>query len=73
MILSNNETCIDMINSKPIAKSIVKLIVNNKDEPITIEIHGDWCAGKSSVLEMIKEELASQESIACIKFNGWKY
>ncbi|MCR4431592.1 MAG: KAP family NTPase [Tepidanaerobacteraceae bacterium] len=73
MILSDNETCIDMINSKPIAKSIVKLIVDNKDEPITIGVHGDWGAGKSSVLEMIKEELASQESIACIKFNGWKY
>lgn len=73
MILSDNETCIDMINSKPIAKSIVQLILDNKGDPITIGVHGDWGAGKSSVLEMIKEGLSSQESIACIKFNGWKY
>lgn len=73
LILSDNETCIDMINSRPIAKSIVNLILSNKGEPITIGVHGDWGAGKSSVLEMIKDGLSSEESVACIKFNGWKY
>lgn len=73
MILSDNETKVDMINNRAIAKTIVDLIIESKDKPISIGIHGDWGAGKSSVLEMVEDEFQGKEKTECIKFNGWKH
>lgn len=58
MILSDNETKIDLLNSETIAKTIVTLITERPDHPVTIGVHGDWGAGKSSVLEMIEAGLS---------------
>jgi len=73
MILSDNETKVDMINNKAIAKTVVELIKESEGHPISIGIHGDWGAGKSSVLEMVEDEFNSEQYIECIKFNGWKH
>ena len=48
MILSDNETKVDLLNNEAIAKTIVSLIKDSKEQPISIGIHGDWGAGKSS-------------------------
>ncbi|MNB82491.1 KAP family P-loop domain protein [compost metagenome] len=73
MILSDNETKVDMLNNRAIAKTVIELINECKEKPISIGIHGDWGAGKSSVLEMVEEEFKGNEKIECIKFNGWKH
>ena len=51
MILSDNETKVDLLNNEAIAKTIVSLIKDSKEQPISIGIHGDWGAGKSSILQ----------------------
>lgn len=73
MIISDNETKLDMLNNYPIASTIVSLIKKNDGIPISIGIHGDWGAGKSSVLEMIESDFLSEEKYLCVKFNGWKH
>jgi len=73
MILSDNETKIDMLNNRAIAKTVVELIKESQDNPISIGIHGDWGAGKSSVLEMVADVFEDEKDIECIKFNGWKH
>ena len=30
-------------------------------------------AGKSSILEMIEEDLSTQDKVLCLKFNGWRF
>ncbi len=73
MILSDNETKVDLLNNEAIAKTIVTLIREKPEHPITIGVHGDWGAGKSSVLEMIEADLNAQDSTLCLKFNGWRF
>lgn len=74
MILSDNETKIDMLNNRAIAKTVAELIKECDDRPISIGVHGDWGAGKSSILAMVEDELSRQKDvIECIRFNGWKY
>ena len=74
MILSDNETKIDMLNNKAIAQTIVNIIGDCDDRPISIGVNGDWWAGKSSVLAMIEDELSNnKDGIKCIRFNGWKH
>ncbi|MBO5322570.1 MAG: hypothetical protein J6A88_00500 [Oscillospiraceae bacterium] len=75
MILTDNETRVDMLNNRAIANTIVKLINESANQPISIGVHGDWGAGKSSILAMIEEQFPSRknDSIVCIRFNGWKH
>src|SRR5690554_2129746 len=72
MILSDNETKVDLLNSEPIAKTIVNLITKNPERPITVGVHGDWGAGKSSILEMVETCISNDKDVVCIKFNGWR-
>lgn len=78
MILSDNETKVDLLNNEAIAKTIVSLVRESKAQPISIGIHGDWGAGKSSILEMVEDEMKksasdSGEKYSCIRFNGWRH
>ena len=70
--LSDHETSIDLINNSGIAETIVGLLRERPDRPVTIGVHGDWGAGKSSILEMISSDLNGQLGVVCIKFNGWR-
>ncbi len=74
MILSDNETRVDMLNNRAIAKTVVDVIRTCDDRPISIGIHGDWGAGKSSILAMVEDEFSkSEKGCVCIRFNGWKH
>ena len=60
MILSDNETKLDLLNNQAIAKTIVSIIKDSK-ESVSIGVHGDWGAGKSSILLMVETLLNSED------------
>ena len=69
MILTDNETS----NNEAIAITIIDLLRKRPDRPLTIGVHGDWGAGKSSVLEMIEAGFVNDDKVLCLKFNGWRF
>ena len=73
MILPDNETCVDLLNNEAIAATIIKLLRDQRAQPVTVGVHGDWGAGKSSILEMIEAGLADTDDVLCLKFNGWRF
>lgn len=73
MILADNETSVDLLNNEAIATTIIGLLCERPDRPVTIGVHGDWGAGKSSILEMIEGGLSGKEGVLCLKFNGWRF
>lgn len=73
MILTDNETKVDLLNNEAIAATIIKLLRDRPDQPVTIGVHGDWGAGKSSVLEMIDAGFEGEPRVLCLKFNGWRF
>jgi predicted KAP-like P-loop ATPase len=73
MILADNETKVDLLNNEAIATTIIGLLSARPDHPVTIGVHGDWGAGKSSVLEMIEAGFANTDDVLCLKFNGWRF
>ncbi|MBN8816525.1 MAG: NTPase KAP [Sphingomonas sp.] len=73
MFLADSETKIDLLNNEAIAQSIIALLRERPGRPVTIGVHGDWGAGKSSILEMIEAGMVSHDRALCIKFNGWRF
>lgn len=73
MILTDHETSIDLLNNEAIAITIINLLRERPDRPLTIGVHGDWGAGKSSVLEMIEAGFSGDGEVLCLKFNGWRF
>jgi predicted KAP-like P-loop ATPase len=73
MLLPDNETKIDLLNNEAIALTVIKLLRARPDHPVTIGIHGDWGAGKSSILEMVEAGLETDTKVLCLKFNGWRF
>ena len=73
MFLNDQETAVDLLYYEAIAQTVVKLVRANVATPLTIGIHGDWGAGKSSVLVMVQQALNHQPNVVCLRFNGWQF
>lgn len=71
--LSDQETKVDLLNNEAIARTIIRLIREKSDQSVTIGVHGDWGAGKSSVLEMVRAGFPKDGDVLCLKFNGWQF
>lgn len=73
MFINDAETAVDLLYYEAVANTVVKLITDTKNKPLTIGVHGDWGAGKSSVLLMTERELAKNTNVLCLRFNGWQF
>ena len=73
MLIPDHETAVDFLNYEAIAGTAIELLKDNRKRPLSIGIHGDWGAGKSSVLKMIEDGLSGEKDVACLWFNGWAF
>lgn len=73
MFLNDQETATDLLYYEAIAKTVVTLIRKTPNAPVTIGVHGDWGAGKSSVLKMLEGAFAEDDGVLCLWFNGWTF
>jgi predicted KAP-like P-loop ATPase len=73
MFLNDQETATDLLYFEAISKTVVRLIDASKNDPLTIGIHGDWGAGKSSILKMIQSSWKGDDGTLCLWFNGWTF
>ena len=70
-MIPDHETAVDFLNHEAISKTVAGVLKENRSHPITIGIHGDWGAGKSSILKMIESEFRGAEGVLCVWFNSW--
>ena len=62
-----------MIYFEAISASVARVIRDAGDAPLTVGVHGDWGAGKSSVLLMLENEFADDDRTSVVRFNGWLF
>ncbi len=66
MLIPDHETAVDFLNYEAISRTVVELLKDNRKRPLTIGIHGDWGAGKSSILKMVEDDLSEEKDVACL-------
>ena len=73
VFVPDHETVVDLLYFKAIARTVVQLIQATPDKALTVGVHGDWGAGKSSVLRMAEAELKKGSGVLCLHFDGWRF
>lgn len=73
MLIPDHETEVDFLNCEAISQTVAEVLRTNRLRPLTIGIHGDWGAGKSSILRMIETDLSADKKVAVLWFNGWTF
>ncbi|MBO9508777.1 Qat anti-phage system ATPase QatA [Thalassospira sp. A3_1] len=73
MIVADNETSVDLLYYEVYAQTVARLIKENDGKALTVGIHGDWGAGKSSVLMMVDKCFSGDDDVLCVRFNGWLF
>ena len=73
MFLNDQETATDLLHYEAIARTVVRFINETPRVPVTIGVHGDWGAGKSSVLKMTEAAFQDKDRVLCLWFNGWTF
>jgi len=46
--------------------------ITDCDTPMTIAIQGDWGSGKTSIMEMVKDNI-DKSTVHCVWFNTWQF
>lgn len=74
---TDNETNIDLIGFKVHADLIQNVVTDEKVLPTVLGVFGDWGGGKSSIMQMLQEELKTdpryKDDVICLYFNGWMF
>lgn len=73
VFLTDQETAVDLLYHEAIAKTLVSLVRQSGPAPVTVGVHGDWGAGKSSILKMAESGFAEDETVLSLWFNGWVF
>ncbi|MDH5923681.1 P-loop NTPase fold protein [Vibrio splendidus] len=71
---SDKESSLDFLNFSETAESIKELITEKELMPISVGVFGDWGAGKSTILELTKNSISSEEQeYIQVHFDAWMY
>lgn len=81
---SDNETTDDLFGFRVHADLIRELIMDPAVLPATIGVYGDWGGGKSSIMQMLRDDFEKEDGgsggnigecagVAVLYFNGWLF
>ena len=70
---NDKESEIDLLGYRKLSNTVTSLIKDDRLSPLTIGIHGDWGAGKTSMVKFVETELKQDKKVLCLTFNGWLF
>lgn len=70
---SDNDTEEDLIGFRVHAELIRDVVNDHTVLPVTIGVFGDWGSGKTSIMKMLRAELAKDDQVAVVYFDAWLF
>jgi hypothetical protein len=70
---SDNPTALDLLGFGDIAAPVIEAINRERLDPVAVGVFGDWGSGKTTVLEILNEQLAPHEETIVVYTRPWEY
>ena len=68
----DNPTSEDLLGFSDVASPIVEALKRDRLDPVALGVFGDWGSGKTTVLELVKDQL-DDKSIVVVYTRPWEY
>lgn len=71
----DNASKIDMLAYYPYADMLMDIIKDERMQPLTVGLFGSWGIGKSSLLNILENEIESfeEKEYICVNLNAWNF
>jgi KAP family P-loop domain len=72
----DNETDVDLLGFDYLVDQLEVLLTSERLLPLTVLVSGDWGSGKSSLMEVARNRLETDENkdkFICVKFTPWRF
>ncbi|NKK72484.1 NTPase KAP [Rhizobium leguminosarum bv. viciae] len=70
---ADSESKIDYLNYSEVSEMVCDMVTDDAMLPISLGIYGTWGVGKSSILQLIAEQLDSDKRNLIVPFDAWLY
>lgn len=70
---ADSESDVDYLNYSEVSEMISEMISDETMLPISIGVYGSWGVGKSSVLQLVANDLAADKRNLIVPFDAWLY
>ena len=69
----DNPTALDLLGFEDIAAPVLEAIARERLDPVAVGVFGDWGSGKTTVLEILNEQLKDQSDTLVVFTRPWEY
>lgn len=70
---ADNEATVDLLNVQHLVSAVLRVVADDRLDPVTVGVYGDWGSGKSSVIRLVRQQIAADPALLCVYFNGWRF
>ncbi|CUX13665.1 KAP family P-loop NTPase fold protein [Agrobacterium fabrum] len=70
---ADSESKIDYLNYSEVSEMVCDMVTDDAMLPISLGIYGTWGVGKSSILQLIAEQLDGDKRNLIVPFDAWLY
>ena len=70
---ADNEAVVDLLNVQHLVGAVIRVVTDDRLDPVTVGVYGDWGSGKSSVIQLVRQQIAGDPDLLCVYFNGWRF
>ena len=70
---SDNEAAVDLLNVEHLVGAVLRVVKDDRLDPVTVGVYGDWGSGKSSVIQLLRQRIAAEPDLLAVYFNGWRF
>ena len=70
---ADNEATVDLLNVQHLVGAVLRVVSDDRLDPVTVGVYGDWGSGKSSVIQLVRQRIAADPALLCVYFNGWRF
>lgn len=69
----DNPSLIDLLGFDAVVAPMIEAIATPDVDPLALGVHSPWGGGKSTVLNLIEENLRSDKAVVVIRTDPWQY